>query len=413
MKRKILIVILSIILLSFYFLKDLQVSISSVFRTEIFQNAHQNRKEKLSLRIPENVIKKFDEIYELYTDDFYSEKYVDFVRFLNSNNSWEEAELLFNGKIYRVKIKLQGKSPSQHIENNHYSFGVKILGGKKIKEVSRFNLIVYWRIRYKYDVIKFIAEKLGVYYQEDELFSVSINERDPKLYFFEYRVNAEFLRIRKLEKLIVLKEKSDHSLIYTGGDIESWNKKLRKAINKTAANDAVKKVLFEKYSSLNNAIYKQDVELTLSFFDIDYLAKIQVFRYIYADNGHGFKPNNLLVAFDTSNSKFYPFVHRDNSNIRLFRNQLGNSFNGDIPGIVTPLFQTLSKSELLAVKTEELLYNLLNEDSFSSTDIDSIVDYHQTLYYSSIIKERLAFSSRHSSSLNIEMLRNYFQILND
>lgn len=265
MKRKILIVILSIILLSFYFLKDLQVSISSVFRTEIFQNAHQNRKEKLSLRIPENVIKKFDEIYELYTDDFYSEKYVDFVRFLNSNNSWEEAELLFNGKIYRVKIKLQGKSPSQHIENNHYSFGVKILGGKKIKEVSRFNLIVYWRIRYKYDVIKFIAEKLGVYYQEDELFSVSINERDPKLYFFEYRVNAEFLRIRKLEKLIVLKEKSDHSLIYTGGDIESWNKKLRKAINKTAANDAVKKVLFEKYSSLNNAIYKQDVELTLSF----------------------------------------------------------------------------------------------------------------------------------------------------
>ncbi len=71
---------------------------------------------------------------------------------MKENNKGEKAKLISQNKIYDVSIKLHEKSPTQHVEGNHYFLGLKVLNNQKINEVSRFNLIVYWRIINKSDI---------------------------------------------------------------------------------------------------------------------------------------------------------------------------------------------------------------------------------------------------------------------
>ena len=295
---------------------------------------------EIELQIPEEVQEKFDLIYSKYDTDFYSKKYKLFVKYLNKNNGWEKAKLIHFNKAYDVLIKLHGNSPTQHIENGHYSLGIKLIDNEKINGVSRFNLIVYWRIRKKHDIIKYLSQKMGIYHSENILTKVRINNNPEKLYYFEFRINREYLKKINKRELIVLKNKSDHSLIYTRGDIDLWNKKLKKTIKKIDLNDSLKILISEKYLCLNKAIYEEDSEKTLSYFDIKYLAKVQAFRYLFGDNGHGFGHENLLVAFNTSTLKFYPFVHRDNSPYNsLTMPKFDGQFSGsEILGIAGPLF---------------------------------------------------------------------------
>ena len=131
---------------------------------------------------------KFDKIYSKYTEDFWGEDYRIFLKYLNENNQWEKAKLTHQNETYDVLIKLHGKSPTQHVEGNHYSLGVKVLNNKKINGVSRFNLIVYWRIRYNYDVIEYLAKSMEIYQKTSDLTSVQINDRQPKLYYFELNI---------------------------------------------------------------------------------------------------------------------------------------------------------------------------------------------------------------------------------
>lgn len=391
--------------------KDFLRYISSPLRTEISYKIKAKKIPELQLEIPKEVLQKFNKIYSLYSEgDFSSKRNLDFVTQLNANNQWEKAKLIYLAETYKVKIKLHGKSPTQHVERYHYSLGIKLRNGKKIKGVSRFNLIIYWRIRDKFDIIRYLAQNLGIYYQEDELISVIINNRSPKLYYFEYRIDQEYFKKVNKENLIVLKLKSDHSLIYTGGDIETWNENLNTAIKKTGRDDSLCAILYDKYSKLNEAIYGQDAEKVLSHFELDYLVRIQAFRYLYADNGHGFGLENLLVAIDTTNFKFYPFVHRDNSPCLLNLSEINDRMDGRNIGSDTPLFETLSKSNLLAQETKAYLIRILRDGSINSFEVDSIMQEHGTYYYSSRIKYLLGMADKHPASENIKLLKHLLLI---
>ena len=132
--------------------------------------------------------------------------------------------------------------------------------------------------------------------------------------------------------------------------------------------------------NLNKAIYEGNTEKTLSYFDIKYLAKVQAFRYLFGDNGHGFGEENLLVAFNTSNLKFYPFVHRDNSQYTsLSMPEIDGQFSGfEISGIAGPLFSVISKSELLAEETKRYLTKILSSGVINEYSIDSIAKTHDS-----------------------------------
>lgn len=392
--------------------KDFRIYVSSPLRTEIKSKLKKQNIPIIEIQIPEAVIEKHDKIYNFYKiylkysdGNLQSEEYLDFVNELNSRNGWEEAKLTYLGKPYEVEIKLHGRTPVQHIERNHYSLGVKMLNGEKIKGVSRFNLIVYWRIRYVQDIITYLAQALEIYYQEDELMAVLINKRSPKLYFFEYRINDDYFKKTKKENLVVFKFRNDHSLVYTAGDIETLDENLKIAIEKSNVDESQHASLYDRYSRLNNAIYHQNLEMILSNFDLNYLARIQAFRYLYGDDGHGFGINNLLVALDTTNFKFYPIVHRDNASRLLKIDEIKGQMNGLNLASMSPLFETLAESDILASKTKTYLSEYLLKGSISSFIVDSIVYEHDTYYYSSRIKQLLGLSYKHPCSINIESIK--------
>ena len=398
---------LALLFLSFLglllFSKDIRIYITKPLRIENLKVVNSLNISEIKLQIPNKVQQKFDLIYSKYDNDYSSKKYKSFVKYLNKNNAWEKAKLTHLNKTYDILVKLHGKTPSQHFENDYYSLGIKMLGKDKINGVSRFNLIVYWRIKYKSEVIKFLAKKMHLNYKENILTKIKINDKRDKLYYFEFRTNKEYFKKINKNDLISLKGKNDHSLIYCVGDIETYKARLKKAIKKIEVNDSTQNIIYNEYLSLSKAIYDKDLKKILTHFDVDYLSRVQAFRYLYADNGHGFYGGNLLMAFNTSNLKFYPILHRDIST--LFKTkEINGQFNGtDLIGNAGSLFNTLSKSKILAEKTKNYLTNLLSSRTINEDSMDSIIKQHNTYYYSSNFKQSINWEGVPSPS-TIHML---------
>ena len=112
--------------------KNFRIYLTAPLRVEMLSNAHLKVLPSLQLDIPPALQQKFDKIYSKYTEDFWGEDYRIFLKYLNENNQWEKAKLTHQNETYDVLIKLHGKSPTQHVEGNHYSLGVKVLNNKKI-----------------------------------------------------------------------------------------------------------------------------------------------------------------------------------------------------------------------------------------------------------------------------------------
>lgn len=404
--KKIFLFFIFIAAMLIFISKEVRIFISKPLRTENLMITNAINLLEFKLEISKEIQEKFDIIYSKYSENHDSKEYNDFLKYLNKNNRWEKTKLLYNKKTYNILVKLHGKTPTHHVENGYYSLGIKVLDDEKINGVSRFNLIVYWRIRYNADIVKYFAEKTGVHFKENKLINLNINDKANKLYYFEFRTNTEYFKNIKKNNFIALKYKSDHSLVYSEGDLKNLERNLKKAINKTNHSDSLKNMIWLNYISLNSAVYKKDVETVLSYFDINYLAKVQAFRYLFADDGHGFSNENLLIAFNTHNKKFYPFIHRDNSPYTLQNlPEIDGKFNGsDIIGISGPLFTVFSKSTLLASKTKSLLTKILKSESVNSLEIDSIIKVHNSYYYSSNIKQNLGLQTPQSSSIIIEKL---------
>jgi hypothetical protein len=395
----------AIVIVSLLLLKKNLTTLSSPFRIEINSKVENLAIPEIKLIISKELIGKFNSIYTHYSEDFNSFKYQKFVEIIKQRNNWEDAELEFEGKRYKVKIKLHGKTPTQHVERDFYSLGIKLNNGDKIKSVSRFNLIVYWRIRHKYDTIKYLAESNDILFQKDELMKVYINDKEAKLYYFEYRTDDEFFNESNKGNYFILKKKKNNNLIYSEGNISSLNIKVKKMLSKQIKKDSLIQIVYLQYESLNNALYNNDVKKVLSHFEINYLAKIQAFRYIYSDNGHGFLSNNLLLALNLEDLKFYPVLHRDHSDKTLDDKTLSGSFNGQDLGLDSHFLSLLEKSEQLEKRTKEGVINYLSINENLESNLDSIFYFHQNLYYSSYMKTILGLEGKVSASLNVKMLK--------
>ena len=242
---------------------------------------------------------------------------------------------------------------------------------------------------------------MNLNFKETFLTKVKINNKREKLYYFEFRTNKEYFKKINKNDLITLRYKNDKSVIYCVGDIDSYEARLKKAIKKIDANDSIKSIIYGEYLSLGKAIFKKDFKTVLTHFDVDYLSRVQAFRYLYADNGHGFYGWNLLMAFNTSNQKFYPILHRDVSTV--FKTQeINGQYNGsDLIGNPGTLFNTLSKSNVLAEKTKNYLTNFLSKSNINEYSIDSVIKHHNTYYYSSKFKQFIYGNSPHPSTIHV------------
>lgn len=364
--------------------------------------------QSIDIQISSETKQIFDSIYTLYpkfaapdTIKFRSLDYKNFINAIKLKNIWKEAKIEYNNHVYDVLIKIHGRSPVKQYYEGNYSFGVKVLNNEKINGCTRFNLIIYNRIKNKSEVLNKLANSFNLIHQKSKLFLININQDKPCLYMFERRFNNEFFN--EIDKpLVSLKYKSDHSLLYISGDVEELNKNLKKAIKKKNLSNELSDNI---YSKLNLAIVKKNLDYILNHFDIEYLSKIYAYIYLTNPTGHGFSYNNLTVAIDTNTLHLYPIIHRDmdfnpikDKNYKLQSNFWKYYDN--------PLFQTLNKSITIKEKATNYLKDyLLKRSKDDIYQINIIKETHLQLFYSTLIKSKLYHNEVSVIKTNVDFLK--------
>tara|TARA_B110001452_G_scaffold141895_1_gene118001 strand:- start:592 stop:1008 length:417 start_codon:yes stop_codon:yes gene_type:complete len=118
------------------FSKEFRIYITQPLRVENLKIVNSLNISEMKLHIPKQVQEKFDLIYSKYpngssVEQYKPNQYKSFVKYLNENNQWENAKLEYLDKTYNILVKIHGKTPSQHLENDHYSLGIKVIDKKK------------------------------------------------------------------------------------------------------------------------------------------------------------------------------------------------------------------------------------------------------------------------------------------
>ena len=144
-------------------------------------------------------------------------------------------------------------------------------------------------------------------------FSIKINNKKHKLYFFEYRINKTYLNEISNLNLISLRKNNNKSLLFFDDNYDS----LQNEINNELEGGKYDYLSFEqkeltkkKFDQLNSKILNHKHEEIDSFFDIDYIANVLAMKTI-SGSDDGFEKCNLIAPLSLTNNKFYPIIHRD------------------------------------------------------------------------------------------------------
>ena len=279
-------------------------------------------------------------------------------------NVWKNATITLNSKETHVQIKLHGRTPANHTFKEFISYKVK--SPIAINGLKDFNLIIYERIGPCADRIMMLGDSLELISQEDELIQLQINDSENHLYYFERPTKQEFLE--------------EHRLInYELGDLKSpitsnqFNvKTIDSLLQKEAVSDKIRLFYFE----LNTSIEAGNQADIHNYFDIDYISRFQLARSYAGFTNHGFTPENLLFALDTTKMKLYPILHRDN----YFGDFNKRNFNRNESGQEIQILRLLSNNAKILDHTEkhkEANPTKLRLIRGSKTRIDQ---FHEQLY---------------------------------
>ena len=125
-----------------------------------------------------------------------------------AENTWRRAQLAYDGRLYHIRVRSHGRSPSNHsdvIAGWRYRFislSIKLEAGEWIHGLNRFRLIVP-RALPRTEPIMSMAKLVGVFVQDHRLVKVQINNwPGAPLLFLERRRSpvSGTLRLRAVSK---------------------------------------------------------------------------------------------------------------------------------------------------------------------------------------------------------------------
>jgi hypothetical protein len=389
--------------------RNIFISVTSLFRTEIQSKITNLDLEEINLILSDDLIAHFKDLYKDYRlEDNHSLNYKKFLIYYNKHNSWKNAQLIYKKKTYQIKIKSHGKSPSNHKERDFISLSVNLLNNEKIKGVERFNLIVYWRIKeFDYEYYSYIAKKIDLLVQKDELVLININnKKNYKLYYFEFRADKNYLASLNYANLIALKRGVNKSLLYFEGDIYPLQLLLAKELKSkkySYLSQNEKDTIYYIFNSLNIDLYNKNYNIIHKYFDLDYISNFLAMKTL-SGAVDGFEMCNLICPLSLSNQKFYPMIHRACLFSKI--DSLNNIEKNDIH---YRLINMLNLNDSVRIKKYQALYNLISNTDMDSLSLvlDSISSYHESLYYSSYIKRKLNLHRIPPIIENMKQIKNF------
>lgn len=394
--KKSLLIILVIFALVFlgWSLRSLLSFISTPLRIENFDKIKKNEELLyLKLLFSKDDVIHFEKLYSKYKFINEGPEYQSFLKDYNLLNKWRKSKIEYKGEIYNIKVKSMGKTPTDHKERNFISLNIKVLKGK-IEGVSRFNLIVYWRIKRRHDVVGKLSSYLNLQCQKGKLSIVEISEMGKKLFWFEPRLKPVYLRKEIGKNIISLDCYGDNSLIYTNDEnknIDLLNSQVENELDKLNLNNELQSQISKDYEKFNKAILNQNTNVVNNYLDIEYIFRLQVFRYIYGDDYHGFNTGNLLVSYNTIKRKFYPMTHRDciskklKPKIDLF-SQMHNNVDRDM---YSKLLEVSFLDDRIRKNFNQYLKKFIANNSYEIKNIVKSSKHYDDFYYSTSIKSKI------------------------
>lgn len=374
-----IILIISVFLLyKVYFNLDYRIKISSFLAYSDLEFVDSNNLKKIIIRLKNEDETHYKKLFENYYAEGLGVENQEFLTYYSEKNKWRKTSLTINNHPYKVKIKAHGRTPYAHKFGDDFSLSIKFSGNQYPLYSKRVNLIIYNRIQLRCESIKLLANKFNLPYADFELVYVQIGDNKGSLYFVEERINKDFFKHRNLP-WIVFNKGFNGSIIYHG---ESTLQNLTKQLNfelekRNDVSSSMKLRIRQDYLTFNNAIQKGDVKTLKAHLDLDYCARINAFRIINGDDGHGFSSDNFEMAYDTINHIFYPIIHRDNFGTVLSNCSDPYTFMDNTRSII-PFFILLDSDSLFIKLTDQSIAVFLNNNSEKNIEIeiDSIINYY-------------------------------------
>lgn len=264
-----------------------------------------------SLGLSRNDIAHFSDLYQKYEDPAYGDPYYE------EHNKWRNAKLIYKDKTYNIKIKAHGKAPSGHRAGKYMSFSIKLKKERSIWNATRFNLIIYNRIQHKRLLIFDLARRFNVLVKPDDLVRVKINNWEEKLYYFEHRLNNEYMESRNRASYKIFgNRRQDHkSSILTYEDEfepEEFSYYFNEIFQKQDYPESHREAIYHRYLDINQDIMGNKYRSIGKYFDMDYITSFSAARTIAGHTGHGYTKINFYVYDDIASGRFYPVFTRDN-----------------------------------------------------------------------------------------------------
>lgn len=336
------------------------------------------------------------------------------------NNQWIDANLLYNGDKYRIKIKSHARNPSNHRNWNSISYGVKLEDGRQINGVKRFNLIVRTHIQPVKQITFDLAERFGVIANRETLARVRINGGADKIYYFDHRLSDEYMESIGLSsfRLFGFSETESEASVKSSifpliqYDENLLREKLSETLVELEYPEEARNSIFQRYLDINRAVVNDNWETADKFFDLDYISSFEAARTIANHYGHGYYIANLYMFLNTANGKFYPAFTRDNisrklnADTNLSIEQQVNLYPFHILGLV-------SKNEIIRQQKYKKLYSFILEHGYNvAAEQTAIVKKFETLSLLGHIQNALRKTGRYDTDIaghNLRIIKKYIE----
>lgn len=353
--------------------------------------AHPNKEFIISNEIKEININlnseddlHFEELFKDFIAEGLGEENKVFLSTYSLNNKWRYTTLKLFNEEYNIKVKAHGRSPYAQKFGEHFSLAIKFLEKPYPFFSKRINLIVYNRNQLRSELIKLLSGNFELPTANFEIVSAKIGNHKEYIYFVEERINKTFFSKRNLP-WIIFNKGIEGSLIYHGNiALDVLSKRLSSELEKkNSFSDSLKIQIINDYSKFNQSIYNKSLESLYQFIDINYCSRINAFRIINGDDGHGFSSFNFEMAYDTINQIFFPIIHRDNYGVTLTNCSRPFTFMDSTRAII-PFFIALDSDTTFINLTEQVVNSFLIKDSMTSPstsqEIDDINTYYKQLF---------------------------------
>lgn len=329
--------------------------------------------------------------------------------------STKSVTLIFENQEYPAGISFHGGGANDHVFNKN-DYNVKIKNNQTVSGYGSFNLfnpsVHDWLVPM---LANRVAEKLNLYYNHQFPVLVKINHKTSGIYLLEEKVNQDFLDRRQLASARIIKLRDETRLPHRVNTV-ALNAHILSGLDWEIANvDPIsadsEKTLYE-LNKFYSAIKAKEVDKIVEMIDVDYWARYDAYRELFANN-HDTVGANLFLFYLPEDNKIYPILRNegDLNRLSISGGTALKSYNNYDPHLAEQydyprLWLLLNRdSEFRRLKYQSL-YQLANEFQGLNKDFDSIYDQYAPVFINDTSDEASAWQKK-------RLFKNFRQMLND